>query len=74
MPLYLQGQSPWYPSDRRLGEPQIWSGQCGEEKNLALSGTESRHPAHGPSLYLLSYPDFRRYFGTSQNFDVIKSH
>jgi hypothetical protein len=32
-PLYPQGKSPWYPLDRRLGEPQSWSGHGGEEKN-----------------------------------------
>jgi hypothetical protein len=31
--LYLQGKNPWYPLDRRLGEPQNWSGHGGEEKN-----------------------------------------
>jgi hypothetical protein len=28
-----QGKSPWYPLDRRLGEPQSRSGRGGEEKN-----------------------------------------
>jgi hypothetical protein len=32
-PLYRQGKSPWYPLDRRLGEPQSLSGRGGEEKN-----------------------------------------
>jgi hypothetical protein len=32
-PLYSQGKSPWYPSDRRLGGPQSRSGRDGEEKN-----------------------------------------
>jgi hypothetical protein len=32
-PLYLQGKSPWYSLDRRLGEPQSRSGRDGEEKN-----------------------------------------
>jgi hypothetical protein len=32
-PLYLQGKSPWYPLDRRLGGPQSRSGRGGEEKN-----------------------------------------
>jgi hypothetical protein len=32
-PLYLQGESPWYPIDRRLGGPQGRSGRGGEEKN-----------------------------------------
>jgi hypothetical protein len=29
----LQGNSPWYPLDRRLGGPQSLSGRGGEEKN-----------------------------------------
>jgi hypothetical protein len=32
-PPYLQGKSPWYPLDRRLGGPQSRSGCGGEEKN-----------------------------------------
>jgi hypothetical protein len=32
-PLYPQGNSPWYPLDRRLGGPQIRSVLGGEEKN-----------------------------------------
>jgi hypothetical protein len=32
-PLYPQGKSPWYPSDRMRGGPQIRSGRGGEEKN-----------------------------------------
>jgi hypothetical protein len=32
-PLYLQGKSPMYPLDRRLGESQSRSGRGGEEKN-----------------------------------------
>jgi len=31
--LYPQGKSPWYPLDRRLGEPQSQSRCSGEEKN-----------------------------------------
>jgi len=27
------GESPWYPLDRRLGEPQSRSGYAGDEKN-----------------------------------------
>jgi len=30
--LQPQGKSPWYPMYRRLGGPQSWSGQNGEEK------------------------------------------
>jgi hypothetical protein len=32
-PLYLQGKSPWYPLDRRLGGSQSRPGHGGEEKN-----------------------------------------
>jgi hypothetical protein len=32
-PLYPQGKSPWYPSDRRLGGPQSRCGRGGEKKN-----------------------------------------
>jgi len=32
-PLYPQGESPWYPLDRRLGGLQSSSGRGGEEKN-----------------------------------------
>jgi len=35
-PLYPNGKSPWYPLDRRLGEPQGQSGCGGEEKNSQL--------------------------------------
>jgi hypothetical protein len=31
--LYSQGNSPWYPLDRKLGGPQNRSGRGGEEKN-----------------------------------------
>jgi hypothetical protein len=35
------GKEPWYPSDRRVGEPQRRSGRGGEEKNSQLlSGLE----------------------------------
>jgi len=52
-PLYPQGKSPWYPLDRRLGEPQSWSGCGGEEKNSQpLLGLKSPiTPAHTPVLY-----------------------
>jgi hypothetical protein len=40
-PLYPQGKSPWYSSDRRLGGPQSRSGRGGEQKNSQqLSGLE----------------------------------
>jgi hypothetical protein len=32
------GKNPLYQLDRRMDEPQIQSGHCGEEKNLALPG------------------------------------
>jgi hypothetical protein len=38
-PLYLQGKSPRYPLDSRLGGAQSQSGHC-EEKSLPLPGTE----------------------------------
>jgi hypothetical protein len=48
-PLYLQGKSPWYPLDRKLGGPQNRSGRGGEEKNSQfLSELEPPdHPAPG---------------------------
>jgi hypothetical protein len=33
-PLYPQGESPWYPLDRRLSGPQSRSGRGGEEAGL----------------------------------------
>jgi hypothetical protein len=33
--LFRQGKSPPDPSDRMLCVHQIWSGRCGEEKNLS---------------------------------------
>jgi hypothetical protein len=40
--LYRQGESPWYPLDRRLGELQSRSGRGSEEKNSHfLPGLES---------------------------------
>jgi hypothetical protein len=33
-----QGKSPLYPFNRRLGEPHIRSGSCGEEKTLEHLG------------------------------------
>jgi hypothetical protein len=44
-PLYPQGKSPWYPLDRRLGEPQNRSGRGSEEKNSQpLPGIEPYNP------------------------------
>jgi hypothetical protein len=44
--LYLRGNRPRYPLDRRLGGPQSRYGRCGEEKNLAPAG--NRNPAVQP--------------------------
>jgi hypothetical protein len=39
--IYLQGKSPWYLLDRRLGRPQSQSRRSGEEKNYQpLPGLE----------------------------------
>jgi hypothetical protein len=32
--LPFRGKTPWYPLNRRLGEPQSRSGHFGEEKNV----------------------------------------
>jgi hypothetical protein len=40
LPLYPQENFPRSPLDGRLGGPQIPSGRCGEERNLALPGIE----------------------------------
>jgi len=32
--LYSWGKSSWYPLDRRMGEPQNWSGHSGKEKYI----------------------------------------
>jgi hypothetical protein len=42
--LYLQGKSPRYPLDRRLSGPQRLSGQRGELKILAPTGTRTTNP------------------------------
>jgi hypothetical protein len=58
-PLYPQGNSPWYPLDRRLGGPQSRSGRGGEERNSqpppGIEPYNPDHPAHSPALYRLSY-------------------
>jgi len=44
-PLYTQGESPWYPLDRRLGGPQSCSRRNGEEKNSQpLAGNQTQNP------------------------------
>jgi hypothetical protein len=50
----LQKKSPWYPLERRLGEPQNRSARLGEDKNLALIGiryTDCLIPAHQRKLW-----------------------
>jgi hypothetical protein len=51
----LQGKSPLYPLDRRLGGPQSRTGRGGEEKNSQIPpGIEPwnpDHPARSPALY-----------------------
>jgi len=51
--FYSHGKNPWYPLDRRLGEPQSRSGRGGEDKNSQpLPGLEPRSSSPIP----LSYP------------------
>jgi hypothetical protein len=38
--VYAQGQSPWYPTDRRLGWPQSRSGRGSEENFQPLPRIE----------------------------------
>jgi hypothetical protein len=47
-PLYPRGNNPLYPLDRRLGEPQNWSGHGVEE--IPNPGRESNpdHPIFQP--------------------------
>jgi hypothetical protein len=54
LPLYLRGESPRYPLDRRLGRFQRRSGRCGEEKKISLPGIEPE--PFSLSLNRLSYP------------------
>jgi hypothetical protein len=56
-----QGKNPpQYPSDRRLGGPQSWSGRGGEEKNSqpppGIELPNPDRPARSQSLHRLSYP------------------
>jgi hypothetical protein len=44
LPLYLRGQNPRYPLDRRLRGPQSWSGRRGEQKILEPTGTRTPTP------------------------------
>jgi hypothetical protein len=42
--LYPQGKSPWYPLDRRLGEPQSRSGRGEEKKSHPRRESNPRTP------------------------------
>jgi hypothetical protein len=54
--LYLQGKSPLYPFNRRLGGPQSHSGNDGEEKNSQLwPGNEPKNP-DDPTYSLVVIP------------------
>jgi hypothetical protein len=58
-PLYPQGKSPWYPSDRRLSGSQSRSGRDEEEKKSFHFTCRELNPVVQPvaeSLYWLSYP------------------
>jgi hypothetical protein len=64
-PIYAQGKSPWYPLDRRLGEPQSRSGLDGEEKNSQLL----------PGLGIpIIQPVTQRYTTTRRNFPAFIVH
>jgi hypothetical protein len=46
-PLYLQGKSPWYTLDKRLGRPQSQSGYggiCWDEKRCLLQTPKIKNP------------------------------
>jgi hypothetical protein len=34
--LHTPAALPWYPSNKRVGGPQNWYGNFGEEKNILL--------------------------------------
>jgi hypothetical protein len=46
--LYPQGKSPWYPLDRRLGEPTAGLDNVEKKKFLSLSGLDLRPLSHQP--------------------------
>jgi hypothetical protein len=56
-PLYPQGNSPWYPLDRRLGGPQSRSGRRSEEKNSqpppGIEPWNPDRPAHTVGLLII---------------------
>jgi hypothetical protein len=52
--LYLQGKSPWYPLDRRLGGPPSRYGPGGEKNSQPLTEIEPPdHPARSPVLFMI---------------------
>jgi hypothetical protein len=44
--FYPRGKRPPYPLDKRLGGPKNRSGRCGEETNLAPTGTRTPTPRY----------------------------
>jgi len=50
--LYPQGDNPQNPLDRRLGGPQWWSGQGGEEKNSVPLPFQPTYFVRGLQRYL----------------------
>jgi hypothetical protein len=56
-PRYPRKNFPRYPLDRRMDGPQGRSGQCGDDKNLAIRKSNPALPSRSPSLHRLSYPD-----------------
>jgi len=74
-PLYPRGKSPWYPLNRRLGEPHSQSGCGGEEKNsLPCPCWESNpsHPSHSV-VTILSYPGSLLYTSVDEIHSMYKS-
>ena len=65
--LYPRGNNSWYTLNRRLGEPQSWSGCFGEEINLLpLPGTKPHFPTSpADSLsHQLHYPSSNSWIKT----------
>jgi hypothetical protein len=42
--LHTLGKRLWYPLDRRLGEPQSWSGSGGKEKKNPFTAPSVNEP------------------------------
>jgi hypothetical protein len=60
---FILGESPWYPLDGRLGQPQSQSRPYGE-KSCPCWDLNPGRPACSLLLYWLSYPDYL-FFGVS---------